>query len=119
MNLPFVFVGLLSITTQYKLGRTTKKRFYGQLLLWIIVLTGLVFAERAYTLLSQYGLTETDSLSLFDIVQITAIVMLFYVANRTRIQANNLEHRFNDLHQELSITISDMRRSDGSKSGSH
>ena len=107
LNLPFIFAAALSQITQYKLGKSSRKRLYVQLVIWATILTGLIFAEGIYNWLFAKGLTQTDSLSLFDVVQITAIVMLFYIVNRFIQKIETIEHRLNDLHQELSIRLSE------------
>ena len=106
LNLPFIAAAVLSQITQYKLGKSSRKRLRAQLFVWALILAGLVFAESIYNWLFAKGLTQTDSLSLFDVVQITAIVMLFYIVNRFNQRIESLEHRLNDLHQELSIRLS-------------
>lgn len=106
LNLPFILAGILSAITQYKLKRTEKKRFIGQVFIWLILLIGLATAEPLYNWLFSSGLTQTESLSLFDVVQITAIILLLYIANRTRLKLETVERRLNDLHQELSIKLS-------------
>ena len=106
LNLPFILAAIISAVTHYKLGRSSKRRMVAQLTMWIIVLAGLILAEPIYDWLFSNNLTATEPLSLFDVVQITAIVITFYVANRTRIRAENLEKRVQDLHQELSIRLS-------------
>lgn len=107
LNTPFILAGLLSTITLYKLGRSTRRRFLVQLTIWIVLLVGLIAAEPLYSWLLAKGLTQTDSLSLFDVIQITAIVMLLYVVNRIRAKLEVLETRLQDLHQELSIRLSD------------
>jgi hypothetical protein len=106
LNLPFVLAGLLTALTQYKLSRITKRRMLIQILIWFTVLIGLVLAEPTYLWLRGRGLTVTDSLSLFDVVQITALVIVTYVVNRMRLKLAVLERRVLDLHQELSIRLS-------------
>jgi len=108
-NLPFVLVGILTIITQYKIGHASRNRFVAQLILWLFVLVGLALTEPIYNWLFTNGLTQTDSLSLFDVIQITAIVLLFYITNRMRFKLETLEHRVQDLHQELSIRLSDKK----------
>lgn len=105
-NFPFILAAIISQVTLYKLGKSTKKRLYVQLTIWVIILVGLALAEGFYEWLHSNGFTQTDSLSLFDVVQITAIVMLLYVTNRSRQKIEVLETRLNDLHQELSIRLS-------------
>jgi len=77
-----------------------------QIVAWLIIIAGLALAQPIYEWLFSHNLTETDSLSLFDVIQITAIVIVFYVANRTRAKVEVLERRVQDLHQELSIRLS-------------
>lgn len=107
LNLPFIIAAILSAITQYKLGKTTRKKLWMQIILWISVLIGLFVTRPLYEWLFSHQLTETEPLSLFDVVQITAIVIVFYIANRSRSRVEQLEKRMRDLHQELSIILSE------------
>jgi hypothetical protein len=106
LNLPFVTLAILSAITQYKLQRSTRKRMVVQITLWVLVVIGLALAQPFYDWLLTNEFTATEPLSLFDVVQITAIVIIFYIANRTRAKVEILEKRVQDLHQELSIKLS-------------
>jgi hypothetical protein len=106
LNLPFVLLAILSAITQYKLKRSSKKRLFVQISIWLIVLAGLLLAESVYNWLFTNRLTMTEPLSLFDVIQITAIVIVFYIANRSHTKVEVLERRVQDLHQELSIRLS-------------
>jgi hypothetical protein len=105
LNLPFVMAGLLGALTQYKLRKSSKRRFIAQTILWLTILTGLITAQPLYEWLYDRNLTQTEPLSLFDVIQITAIVVVFYTANRTRSKLEETERRLQDLHQELSIRL--------------
>ena len=109
LNLPFVLLSILGTITRYKLNRLTKKRLIIQIIFWILLLIGLASAELIYNWLFQNKLTATEPLSLFDVIQITAIVTIFYIANKSYIKISNLEKRVQDLHQELSIRLSDKK----------
>lgn len=106
LNLPFVLMAILSAVTQYKLNRSTRQKMAVSITLWLLVIIGLALAQPIYNWLFSNNLTKTEPLSLFDVVQITAIVIIFYMANRSRIKVENLEKRVQDLHQELSIRLS-------------
>lgn len=106
LNLPFILAALLGAFTRYKLGKSSKRRMTTQVTLWLIILVSLASAEPLYTWLYSNNLTDTEPLSLFDVIQITAIVITFYIANRTRSQLELTEKRLNDLHQEISIKLS-------------
>lgn len=105
-NLPFIILAIIGIITRYKMRRITKRRASIQVLLWLSLLFGLIIAEPFYRWLFSNNLTATDSLSLFDVVQITAIVLLLYLVNSIAIRLEQTEKRLNDLHQELSIRLS-------------
>ena len=107
LNLPFILASIVTAVTRYKLGRSSKRRTILQLLFWMIVLVGLAFAKFIYEWLFNNSLTVSEPLSLFDVVQITAIVIVFYIANRTRTKLEELEIKFRELHQELSIRLSE------------
>ncbi len=106
LNLPFISAAILTAITQYKLKQSSRKRMLIQMFIWVAVATGLAIAQPIYDTLIKNGLTDTDSLSLFDVVQITAIVFIAYIANRLRLKTDVLDHRVKDLQQELSIILS-------------
>jgi hypothetical protein len=90
----------------YKLSKISKQRATLQIVLWSVVLIGLVLAKPIYQFLFTNNLTDTEPLSLFDVIQITGIVILLFMANRARTKLDALERRVQDLHQELSIRLS-------------
>jgi len=107
LNLPFIMLSILSAITRFKLKRSTKKRCIVQVVIWLLVLVGLASAQYIYEWLFNHQMTKTEPLSLFDVIQITAIVIVFYIANRSHAKVETLEKRVQDLHQELSIRMSD------------
>lgn len=115
LTAPFILLAILETITRYKLGRLGKKRLIIQTIMWSLILVGLASAESIYTWLFQNRLTQTEPLSLFDVIQITAIVIVFYMANRSRAKIEILEKRLQDLHQELSIRLSTKQHDDLSK----
>lgn len=106
INLPFILLAITGIITRYKMKRITKRRASIQLLMWLAVLLGLIIAEPLYHWLFEHNFTDADALSLFDVVQITAIVFLLYMLNGVATRLEQTEKRLNDLHQELSIRLS-------------
>lgn len=106
INLPFVALAITGIITRFKMKRISRRRASIQLTLWFVLLSGLILAEPTYHWLFANNFTDADSLSLFDVVQITAIVFLLYTINSISIRLEQTEKRLNDLHQELSIKLS-------------
>lgn len=107
INLPFIFMAILGAVTQYKLHRSTRQKMIARVSLWLIVAVALALTQPIYDWLFSHRLTQTEPLSLFDVVEITGIVLVFYIANRTRAKVETIERRLQDLHQELSIRMSD------------
>ncbi len=107
LNLPLILLGVLNATVAYKLNKTTRRRFVLRLVLWLGILAGLVFAEPIYNALFSQGLTQTEPLSLFDVVQITGIVSVLFIANKANARSAFIEKQIRDLHQELSIRLAD------------
>ena len=107
LNLPIIILALVNIVTQYKLGKVSKNRFKHQLLLWMIVLIVLIGSFPLYNIVSGRTLLDSSELSAFDIAQTTVIVILFYLANRQRQHIESIERKLRNLHQALSIKLSD------------
>lgn len=104
-----VLTALLSALVEYKTNKISRGSFIKQIVIWLIILTGLACAQPIYEFLFNEGLTQTEPLSLFDVIQITGIVYVLFMANRSRIKVETLERRVQDLHQELSIRMSEKK----------
>lgn len=106
INLPIIGLAVLNFLTKYKMRKITKQRFLKQLLAWSVLLVILVASFPVYNILNGKPPLESDSLSFFDIVQTTAIIVLFYIINDQRQKIDQSDRRLRDLHQELSIKLS-------------
>ena len=109
LNMPIILLALFNIVTQYKLKKVSKQRFQHQVFLWSIILVVLVFSFPLYNHVVGNPPLDSAELSLFDIAQTTAIVALFYVINSQRRRIERTEKTLRDLHQEISIKLSDTK----------
>jgi hypothetical protein len=109
LTAPFIIAGLANSLVKYKLSKMSKRRFIYQTVVWASILLGLILAEPIYQFLFSNELTQTEPLSLFDVMQITAIIALLFITHRTREKLESLERHTQDLHQELSIRLSDIK----------
>lgn len=107
LNLPVILLALINIVTRYKMGKVSGQRFRRQVLMWLVILLIVVGSFPFYNYLNDKPLLDSSELSLFDIVQTTAIIFLFYAVNHLRQQVDQTETTLRDLHQELSIKLSD------------
>jgi len=106
VNTPLVLAALLSSLIAFKLGKLSRKKFIIQVCLWVIIFIGLATAKFVYEFLFSKHLTNTEPLSLFDVIEITGIIFVLFMSNRSRIKLESLERRVQDMHQELSIRLS-------------
>ncbi len=106
LNLPLVIIGFASSVVSYKVGRINKRRFIVRAAIWLIIAAGLIFSGPLYAFLFSNNLTQTEPLSLFDVIQITGIIFTFLIANQAFTKADAMERKLNDLHQEISIKLS-------------
>lgn len=106
LNTPIILMALINIIIQYKLKKASPARFKHQIFIWIIILVVLVGSFPLYNIIVGKQILDSSSLSVFDIVQTTAVIFLFYFLNTQRQKTDQLEQRLRDLHQELSIRSS-------------
>lgn len=107
LNTPIIFVALLNIITQYKLKKVSPARFRHQIFIWLTILVVLISSFPIYNIIVGKPLLDSSGLSVFDIVQTTAIIFLFYFLNAQRQRIDQTEQRLRSLHQELSIQQSE------------
>lgn len=107
LNIPFVLLGLLNCIVSYKLKNISRRKFVFQVMLLFIVGFGLVFASSLYSYLFNHNLTVSEPLSLFDVVQITAIIYLLFAYAKVQMKSEKIEQRVERLHQEISIKLSE------------
>lgn len=106
INLPIICLAFINTLTQYKMGGISKRRFRRQIIFWMVVFIFIIGSFPIYNYLTGAPPLDSSSLSLFDIIEITAIVYLVYVVNNQRRKIEYNEKLFRDLHQELSIKLS-------------
>lgn len=76
------------------------------MILWAVLLLVLIFAFPLYNVFMERALLDSEELSLFDIIQTTAIIFLIFVINNMRQKNEWNEKRIRELHQEVSIKLS-------------
>lgn len=107
LNLPLLIAAMMNTIVGYKLGHMGRRRFIFGMIFWSLILAGLVFLKPIYDYLFTNNLTQTEPLSLFDVLQITGIIFTLFIAVRAYGKVNLLERKVQDLHQELSIRLAE------------
>ena len=106
LNVPIILAALINIITQYKLRKVSVTHFRHQLIIWMVIMVVLIGSFPLYNISIGHPPLDSSELSLFDILQTTAIILLFYIANNQHQRIDQNERRLRDLHQELSIRLS-------------
>ena len=106
LNIPIILLALVNIITQYKTRKMSVRRFRQQIILWLVILVVLVGSFPAYNHMNGKYILDSSELSLFDIIQTTAIVYLIYIINNHRRKLEQNERLIRELHQEISIKLS-------------
>lgn len=104
--MPLIISGLLGALVDFKMHKSSRLKFITQSAIWLIILAGLAASKYIYGYLYSHHMTTTASMSLFDVIELTGLVFVLFMANRARIKNDRLERRLQDLHQELSIRLS-------------
>lgn len=110
LNTPLIIAGIVGTVVAYKLKRISLRRLIFGLIFWFILFAGLVAAEPLYNFLFSNQLTNTEPLSLFDVIQITGIILTLLLATKAYGRVVTLEHTVRKLHQELSIALSEKKK---------
>ena len=100
---------MLNTFVLYKMKRVSTKILVVRLLFWSVLLVGLALTKPIYEYLFSNRLTHTEPLSLFDVVEITAIVIILFLLTRYREKLSDLDHTVKAMHQELAIKLSDQQ----------
>ena len=106
LNVPIILAALIHNVTQNKLRKVSPARFRHQLIIWLVLMIVLIGSFPLYNISIGHPPLDSSELSLFDILQTTAIILLFYIVNNQRQRIDQNERRVRDLHQELSIKLS-------------
>lgn len=106
LNLPIIILAFINVVTLYKMKKISKSRFWQQVLIWLVILIVLLTSFPVYNMLMNFDLFDSSRLSGIDIVQTTAIIYLVYIVNDHRRKIDRTEKIMRELHQELSILLS-------------
>lgn len=106
LNAPLIISALFASFVDFRMKKISLRKYILRTAIWITILCGLISAKFIYDFLFTNHKTQTEPLSLFDVIQITGLIIVLFTANRSRIKIEILERKVNDLHQELSIRLS-------------
>ena len=112
LNTPIVLYGLVKAYGSYKNGNIRKVGLIVRTLFWLGVLAGLWFAREIYDFLVVRGLTDSTPLSIADVVLVTGIGFCLFLILRLYSKIDTQERRVTELHELLSIKLSEHKPHD-------
>lgn len=107
LNIPFVVFGIARIVIALKKGESRPIGMLVRLSFWLMILAGLLFSEDIYNFLVVRGLTDSTPLSIADVILVTGINLCFALIIRLYAKIEKQERRFIDLHESISIKLSE------------
>jgi len=103
INLPIVLVGIIGAITSYKTSKTSKEHCYIEVVVWLIVGTGLVFVEPVYNVLLKNHLTNSAPMSIFDIVLLTLVLLCAIFIKSANEKISALNKKLSRIHEHIVI----------------
>lgn len=101
--LPIAIYNILSSLVDYKTKTVSKRGAWLMSMLWVCIVVGLALSEEIYNFLFTRKLTETEPMSLFDVVAITAIIILTSAVIRLRAEFNNQNHKQTKIIEAMAV----------------
>lgn len=105
-NLPFVIFGIISALARYKESSLGRLSLLMRLVFWLSIGAGIIFAQQIYDYLIRNDLTNSQPLSLADVVLVTGVSFCFFLSIRLYSRLDHTERKLSDLQERLSIELS-------------
>jgi hypothetical protein len=101
--LPILILFLIRIYDGYKRNKISFRGLIILLLFLIILSFGILFNKQFFNYFETTRLTDSTPLSLYDVIQIVAIIALIYQAFRQTYKIENLQNKLSRLNQEIAL----------------
>ncbi len=101
LNFPIIIFGLIRSVASFKNKKHGKKRAYFEISFWVFTALVVLFIEPAYNMLVVDNLTNSEPLSIFDTMMITAINSLLFLNFRASEKISALEYKVDRLHESI------------------
>ena len=103
MVLPIAGYGILSAAVDYHTKKTSKKGAVISTILWVVILVGVAFSEPLYDFLFSTHLTESEPISLFDVVALVSVVGIISYSMNLRSKLDAISMQQTKLIQAISV----------------
>jgi hypothetical protein len=104
-NMPFVIFGIISALARYKESSLGRLSLIIRLVFWTVIGLGIIFAQQFYDFLIRNDLTNSQPLSLVDVVLVTGVSFCFFLCIRLYSRLDHNERKLTELQEKLSIIL--------------
>lgn len=94
---------LIRVYDNYKRKKLSRRGAIIISIFWAFLFLGVVFNQQLFKYLENSRLTESTPLSLYDTVQITAIIFLIYLVFRQGFKIADLKTKITKLNQTIAL----------------
>jgi len=103
LSSPILMLFILRIYDNYKRKRISLRASILLGLFWMILLTGVLFNKLIFEIILRSKLSDSTPLSLYDMIQIVAIIFLIYVAFRQSFKIEDLREKITKINEEIAL----------------
>jgi len=101
--LPILLLFLIRIYDNFKRKKISVRGLIILLIFWTILTLGIILNQQIFNYLEKSNLISSTPLSLYDTVQITAIILLIYLVFRLTFRIEDLQNKLSKLNQEIAL----------------
>lgn len=106
LNLPFVVFGVINAIARYKESSLGRFSLFIRLIFWSALGLGIIFAQQLYDFLIRNDLTNSQPLSLADVLLVTGVSFCLFLSIRLYTRLDQTERKLTELQEHLSILLS-------------
>lgn len=108
--LPILLLFLVRIYDNFKRSKISTRGLVILLIFWSILTLGILFNQQIFNYLDQSNLIQSTPLSLYDVLQITAIIFLIYLVFRQAYKIEDLQNKLSKLNEEIALRNSNKKK---------
>lgn len=101
--LPILLLFLIRIYDNYKRKKISTRGLVILSIFWLALTLGILFNQQIFNYLEKSNLISSTPLSLYDVIQITAIILLIYLVFRQTFKIEELQNKLSKLNQEIAL----------------
>lgn len=108
-NIPFVLFGIVNALARYKESSLGRLSLITRLIFWFGMGLVIIFAQQIYDYLIKNDITNSQPLSLADVILVTGLSLCLFLSIRAYSRLDQTERRLSDLQEKISVILSEKK----------